>query len=167
MPAPRQLPSSDVLRAHRNAAMSYEEIAAMYGVTKGAVYWQLQASGQTKTRPNHKRYIPWTVKAEHAHARPVMMLRLLSRRESGDETIPDVKSRMLTKWLGEVREADVVVCYDRNMPPNPASPSTGGFYYSKRRPEDGDNVIRFEPEGEQESAGDAPKVFDFPGTSSS
>ncbi|MFF1776990.1 hypothetical protein [Streptomyces virginiae] len=142
--------------------MTYEQIAAQYGVTKGAVYWQLSAAGQTKQRPDHKRFIPWTVKAEHAHARPAMMLRLLSRQEAGDETIPDVKVRMLGKWLKEVGEASVVVCYDRNMPPNPASPSTGGFYYSKRRPQDGDNIIRFEPEGEQESAGDAPKVLDSP-----
>ncbi|MFD6970573.1 hypothetical protein [Streptomyces sp. NPDC059949] len=142
--------------------MSYEQIAEMYGVTKGAVYWQLQASGQTKKRPDHKRFIPWTVKAEHAHARPVMMLRLLSRQENGDESIPDVKLRMLTKWLGEVKAADVVVCYDRGMPPNPASPSTGGFYYSKRRPEDGDSIIRFNPDDEKKPASDAPKTLDSP-----
>ncbi|MGW6571634.1 hypothetical protein ACWGAN_05585 [Streptomyces sp. NPDC054945] len=141
--------------------MTYDQIAEQYGVTKGAVYWQLSAAGQTKARPDHKRFIPWTVKAEHAHARPAMMLRLLSRQEAGDETIPAVKVRMLTKWLGEVREADVVVCYDRTMPPNPASPSTGGFYYSKRRPEDGDNVIRFNPEDEKKQSAEA-KVLDSP-----
>lgn len=162
MPAPRQLPSSDVLRAHRNAQMTYAQIAEQYGVTPGAVYWQLQASGQTKTRPNHKRHIPWKVKTEHAHARPAMMLRLLSRQESGDVTIPDVKARMLGKWLREVTEADVVVCYDRTMPPNPASPNTGGFYYSKRRPEDGDSIIRFNPDDEKTPATDAPKILDSP-----
>ncbi|MFD9368571.1 hypothetical protein ACFWA6_12800 [Streptomyces sp. NPDC060020] len=146
MPAPRQLPTSDVLRAHRSKGKTYDEIAAMYGVTKGAVYWQLRDSGQVKTRPDHKKYIPWTVKTEHAHARPVMMLRLLSRREQGDTTIPAVKLRMLDKWLGEIKAADVVVCYRRDMVPNPASPTTGGFYYSKRRPEDGDMIIRYDAE---------------------
>ncbi|MCB5179544.1 hypothetical protein [Streptomyces antimicrobicus] len=146
--------------------MSYEQIAEMYGVTKGAVYWQLRDSGQTKKRPDHKRYLPWTVKAEHAHARPAMMLRLLSRQESGDTTIPDVKARMLAKWLGEVRKADVVVCYDRSMPPNPASPNTGGFYYSKRRPEDdAKSLIRFNPkESEATQAGGASKALDSPTT---
>ncbi|MEV7589696.1 hypothetical protein AB0O42_05420 [Streptomyces sp. NPDC089922] len=144
--------------------MTYEEIAEKYGVTKGAVYWQLSAAGQVKQRPDHKRFIPWKVKTEHAHARPAMMLRLLSRKESGDETIPDVKLRMLAKWLREVREADVVVCYDRTMPPNPASPSTGGFYYSKRRPEDGDGLIRVDGESEQKPAVQESKVLDTPGS---
>ncbi|MFD3464843.1 hypothetical protein ACFWWM_00455 [Streptomyces sp. NPDC058682] len=136
-----------MLRSHRAKGLTYEQIAEQYGVTKGAVYWQLRDSGQVKARPSHKKYIPWVVKAEHAHARPVMMLRLLSRREQGDD-IPDVKARMLDKWLGEIKDADVVVCYSRDMVPNPASPTTGGFYYSKRRPEDGDALIRYEAEGD-------------------
>lgn len=156
MPAPRQLPTSDVLRKLRTDGKTYEEIAQMYGVTKGAVYWQLRDAGLAKTRPDHKRYIPWTVKTEHAHARPAMMLRLLSRRENNDE-IPPVKARMLDKWLGEIKEANVVVCYKRDMVPNPASPSTGGFYYSKRRPEDGDSIIRA---GMEDDTSDTPKVVD-------
>ncbi|MEV5079273.1 hypothetical protein AB0K74_10715 [Streptomyces sp. NPDC056159] len=143
MPAPRQLPSSDVLRKLRGQKKTYEEIAQMYGVTKGAVYWQLRDAGVSKKRPDHSKYIPWTVKVEHAHAKPVLMLRLLSRREQGDK-IPEVKERMLDKWLKEIEAADVVVCYDREMPPNPASPNAGGFYYSKRRESDGDNRIRYE-----------------------
>jgi hypothetical protein len=153
MPAPRQLPTSDVLRKLRSQGKTYEEIGAMYGVTKGAVYWKLQEAGLTKVRPDHSKYIPWKMKTEHAHAKPATMLRLHSRREQGDE-IPAVKARMLDKWLNEIKEADVVVCYDRTMPPNPAS-NTGGFYYSKRRPEDGDSLIR------QESAtGTIPKIED-------
>jgi hypothetical protein len=159
MPAPRQLPSSDVLRALREKGKTYEEIAAIYGVTKGAVYWQLRDAGLAKPRPDHSKYIPWTIKTEHAHAKPVTMLRLHSRREQGG-TIPGVKAKMLDKWLAEIKEADVVVCYDRTMPPNPASP-TGGFYYSKRRPEDGDSIIRA---GNDDSTGTIPKVVDPSGS---
>jgi transcriptional regulator with XRE-family HTH domain len=144
MPAPRKLPDGDVLKALRQQGMTYEEIGEQYGVTAGAVYWQLANAGVVKTRPDHSKYLPWKVKTEHAHCRPATMLRYLSRREQG-HTIPAVKERMLDKWLAEVKEADVVVCYGRDIPPNPASP-TGGFYYSKRRPEDGDNLIRVAPE---------------------
>jgi len=144
MPAPRLLPTSDVLRKHRSEGMTYEEIGKMYGVSKGAVYQALRNANQTKTRPDHSKYIPWTVRTEHAQARPNGMLRLYSRREQG-ETLPAVKERMLDKWLAELKEANVVVCYHRDMAPNPASP-TGGWYYSKRRPSDGDSLIRFEPE---------------------
>jgi hypothetical protein len=159
MPAPRQLPTSDVLRSLRSQGKTYEEIGEMYGVTKGAVYWQLRDAGLAKARPDHSKYIPWKVKTEHAHAKPVTMLRLHSRREQGD-TIPEVKARMLDKWLAEIKEADVVVCYDRNMAPNPASP-WGGFYYSKRRPEDGDSLVRVEQSGDTESI---PRVVDPSGS---
>ncbi|WP_326827325.1 hypothetical protein [Streptomyces sp. NBC_01751] len=136
--------------------MTYEQIAEHYGVTKGAVYWQLRDANLAKPRADHKKYVPWTVKAAHAHARPAMMLRLMSRREQGD-TLPEVKERMLDKWLHEVKEADVVVCYDREMPPNPASPTMGGFYYSKRRPsDDPGKLIRFEGPGED--SGFIPKI---------
>ena len=155
MPAPRQLPTSDVLRQLRQQGKTYEEIAAMYGVTKGAVYWQLRDAGISRKRPDHKKYLPWKVRTQHAHARPAMMLRLLSRREQGDE-IPEVKNRMLDKWLQEIKEADVVVCYHRDMVPNPASPTTGGFYYSKRRPEDGDNIIR----AVEDDTTNLPKIVD-------
>ncbi|MFJ9423462.1 hypothetical protein [Streptomyces sp. NPDC101249] len=159
MPRPRRLPSSDVLRAERQKGMTYEEIGEKYGVTKGAVYLQLRDAKISGTRPDHSKYIPWTVRTEHAQARPNMMLRLYSRREQG-ETLPGTKERMLDKWLAEIKAADVVVCYNREMVPNPASP-TGGWYYSKRRPTDGDRLIRFEEDTKQN---DSTKVVDPSGT---
>ncbi|MFJ5997580.1 hypothetical protein [Streptomyces sp. NPDC092370] len=146
--------------------MTYEQIGEMYGVTKGAVYLQLRDAKISKARPDHSKYIPWTVKTEHAQARPNSMLRLYSRREQKDP-IPAVKARMLDKWLNELKEADVVVCYHRDMVPNPASP-VGGWYYSKRRPEDGDSIIRVEdPHLKIKGANseeEKPKVADPSGT---
>lgn len=153
MPAERQLPSSDVLRKLRREGKTYEEIGAMYGVTKGAVYWQLEQAGLTKTRPDHSKFIPWKLKTEHSHAKPAVMLRLHSRRSQGFD-IPEVKARMLDKWLAELQAANVVVCYDREMVPNPAS-TTGGFYYSHRRESDGDNLIRVES---SDSTGTLPRI---------
>jgi transcriptional regulator with XRE-family HTH domain len=149
-----------VLRSLRAKGLTYEEIGEKYGVTKGAVYLQLRDAKISKPRPDHSKYIPWTVKTEHAQARPNGMLRLYSRREQG-ETLPAVKERMLDKWLAEIKAADVVVCYHREQAPNPASPVTGGWYYSKRRPSDGDNLIRFEEESKQN---DSTKVVDPSGT---
>ncbi len=150
MAAPRKLPSRAVLLQLREGGLSYAQIADQYGVTEGAVYWQLRDAGAVKTRADHSKYLPWMVKTEHAHARPATVLRYLSRREHAEkgmaDPLPEAKSRMVDKWLAEVKDADVVVCYSRDMPPNPASPKTGGFYYSKRRPEDGDNLIRCSPE---------------------
>lgn len=146
MPAPRKLPSNEVLIKLREQGWSYGRIAEEYDVTEGAVYWQLRDAGATRTRPDHSKYLPWKVKTEHAQARPAAMLRYLSRLELAEKgemaPLPEPKERMVRKWLAEVKEAGVVVCYDREMPPNPASPKTGGFYYSKRRPADGDEIIR-------------------------
>lgn len=142
MPAPRQLPDTETLKSLRRQGWTYMDIANEYGVTKGAVYLQLQQGKATKARPNYKHLIPWTVRTDHAYAHPVMMLRLLGRRQNGD-ALPEVKGRMLDKWLKEIREADVVVCYHPDMIPNAASPKTGGWYYSKRKPEDGDRLIRY------------------------
>ncbi|MGW6535185.1 hypothetical protein ACWGBV_03000 [Streptomyces sp. NPDC055051] len=123
-------------------------------MTKGAVYLQLRDSKQTSKRPDHKKYIPWVVKTEHTQARPATLLRYFSRREQGDE-IPAVKERMLDKWLAELKEANVVVCYNRDQVPNPAS-ATGGWYYSKRRPSDGNNLIRYEPDKDAEAKTESP-----------
>lgn len=141
MGAPRRLPTSDVLLQMRQQGWKYDQIAAEYGVSISAVYQQLRQARAVVPQKRHADLIPWRIKTEHAHAHPVTMLRLLGRRERGEQ-LPVAKSRMLDKWLDDVKEADVVLCYDPEYPPNPASPSVGGFYYSRRRPEDGDSLTR-------------------------
>jgi hypothetical protein len=143
MPAPRLLPDNEVLAKLRAQGWSYDDIAGHYGVSRGAVYLRLRQVNAVKDRPTYGHLIPWTVARKHTHAFPVQMLRLLGRKESG-EPIPDVKRRMLEKWLREMTEADVVVCYEPDYPPNPASPTVGGFYYSRRRPEDKIALVRVE-----------------------
>ncbi len=147
MAAPRILPDGGTLLQHRRQGWSLDEIAATYGVTKGAVYLQLKAiPGATRTRPNHKGIIPWTVEARHHHVYPAAMLRLYSRREGLSGGAPEELSpraaRMLERWLRDIKTRDVVVDYDPNILPNPASPKHGGWAYRLRRPEDGDNLIR-------------------------
>lgn len=141
MPAPRLLPDNDVLKKLRAQGWTYEDIANEYGVTKGAVYLRLRQAKATHDRPDYSHLIPWTIRVEHAHARPAQMLRMLGRREN-NLPIPPAKERMLDRWLAEVKEADVVVDYDPDFPPNPANPKNGGWHYRRRKPEDGDGLIR-------------------------
>lgn len=141
MPAPRLLPDNDVLKKLRNQGWSYEDIAQEYGVTKGAVYLRLRSANAVKDRPDYSHLIPWTVRVEHAHARPAQMLRFLGRREAG-LSIPPAKERMLDRWLEDMREADCVVDYDPEFPPNPANPKNGGWHYRRRKPEDEGGLIR-------------------------
>lgn len=147
MAAPRLLPDKTTLERLRRQGITYKEIAEMYGVTDAAVYLRLKADGLAKGRTvSHKDLIPWTVKGEHAHAHPALMLRVLSRRQQG-LTNSEPRERMLDRWLAGLEEHNVVVCYDPDALPNPASPVTGGWFYSPRRKGDGDSIIRYAKPG--------------------
>lgn len=143
MAAKKLLPDDHVLVALKRQGWTYDEIAQKYGVTRGAVYLRLREAGAVQPQGNNRHLIPWVVLEKHTHAVPVEMLRLLARKERGDE-IPVRKARMLDKWLERVKEADVVISYEPDYPPNPASPEVGGFYYSRRRDADGTNLVRVE-----------------------
>lgn len=138
MPAPRVLPDGGTLLQLRRQGRTLDEIAAEYGVTKGAVYLQLrEIPGAVKPRPSYKQLIPWRVSAEHAHAYPAAMLRLLGRVEAGQaDRIPANKRRMLESWCRTMKEQDLVVDYGPDIPPNPASPKNGGWCYRRRQPSD-------------------------------
>jgi hypothetical protein len=131
VPRPRVLPPDEQLLKMREDK-TYDEIAGIYGVTKSAVAWRFKAMGRTREQPSYKHIRPWRVRAEHEHAHPSLMLRLYGRREAGRDLTP-AQERMLDRWLQEVRAADVVIGYDPEFPPNPASPKTGGWFYVKRR----------------------------------
>jgi len=147
MAAPRKLPDKTTLERLRRNGATYKDIAEQYDVTEAAVYLRLKADGLSKDRKvSHKELMPWTIKAEHAHTHPALMLRLLSRRNQGLGNSA-VRERMLDKWLGEIEAANVVVCYDPAMGPNPASPTTGGWFYMRRTKKDGVNVIRYAKPG--------------------
>jgi hypothetical protein len=140
VPRPRALPPDEQLLKLREDK-TYDEIAAIYGVTKSAVSWRFKAMGRTREQPSYKHLRPWRVRAEHEHAHPSLMLRLYGRREAG-KVLPPTQERMLERWLQEVRAADVVVGYHPDFPPNPASPRTGGWFYVKRRKGRDKHLIR-------------------------
>lgn len=140
MPARRVLPDNEVLVALRGQGWSYDEIAATYGSSKNAVYLRLRQAGATKTRPDHGDYLPRPMATEHHSSFPAQALRWLSRMNAGEE-LDAVHVRMVRKWLRDMEETGSILCYERDYPPNDASPVTGGFHYKRRKPEDG-NAIR-------------------------
>jgi hypothetical protein len=153
MPAQRQLPTIDVLLKHRERGMSYDEIAELYGVTKGAVYLQLRDAGRTKQRPDNSHLMPaGGVATQHQHAHPAMMLRVQGRLDRGEKDIPPVKIRQLHKWLRELEEKNLILDYHQDCPPNPGSPKTGGWFYSQRKPSDGDRLMRYQTQKEADEA---------------
>lgn len=140
MPSPRLLPDNEVLVRLRRQGWTYADIANEYGVTESAVYLRLRQANATKERVSHRDVIPWRIKKAHTYSFPAQMLRLYGRQQKGMELQP-VKRNMLNKWLREMKEAGVVLCYSPDYPPNPAC-QAGGFYYSRRRPDDGTCIVR-------------------------
>lgn len=142
MPAPRILPDPHKLRALKER-FTYAQIAEMYGVDPQSVYQRLRIDypNAQKERPRYSDLIPWRIAKEHWYAMPVTMLRFYARRRDGKQLSPK-DERRLDSWLEALRAADAVVDYDRDQPPNPASPKSGGWRYVKRLPEDGDRLIR-------------------------
>ena len=135
MPAPRLLPDNDVLIMLRNKGLPYDEIAAMYGVTRGAVYLRLQQAHAVKPRARHTDTLPWRVAMRHQHATPAKLLRDLGRLREG-KPVPIHRRRRVQNWTQDLKARGLVVCYRPDFGPNPASPRTGGFHYTRRRPGD-------------------------------
>lgn len=153
MPAERRLPTIDVLVKHRERGMSYDEIADLYGVTKGAVYLQMRDAGRTSKRPDNSHLMPaGGVATKHQHAHPAMMLRIQGRVDRDESGIPPVKLRQLDKWLRELAEQKLILDYHPDCPPNPASPKTGGWFYPPREKSDGDRLMRYQTQKEADEA---------------
>lgn len=143
MAAPRKLPDTTTLERLRRNGATYKDIAEQFDVTETAVYLRLKAEGLTEERKvSHSELIPWKVKIEHQHDHPALMLRCLSRRRQGLGNSA-ARDSMLDLWLDQVEAASVVVMYDPDAPANPASPVHGGWFYARRKPSDGDSIIRF------------------------
>jgi hypothetical protein len=78
--------------------------------------------------------IPWQhIKSEHRYAYPLVMLRLAAREEAGFP-IPEVNRTRYDNWRKMLADNDFVVHYDPD--------TTEGWWYDKRRPGDGDGIVR-------------------------
>ena len=138
MAAPRYLPDDKTL-AEWAKTMTHQQIADRvyrdtgYRVSRSSVSAALSRAGET----SKVRYetIPWRVRVRHNHEYPLVMLRLLARRNSGEE-LTDEQSKRLDSWLSRLERDKVVVAY--------APDTEEGFFYVPR--ERGDkNYVRKEP----------------------
>lgn len=141
MPAPRYLPSDTELRRHVSVdRMTYKQIGELYGVSEQAVYRKMNAMNATTPRPDYSEIIPYRIATRHQKAMPMRHLRAFARQRTGLEVNPDELRRM-NVWIEMLTENDLVVCYDPEYPPNEAS-AAGGWHYEKRKPSDGDHLVR-------------------------
>lgn len=104
----RRLPGPDVLLKHIKTGLTNKQIADLYGVSpeavrqavnREAVQRELEREGIERgpKRVSHRRYMPWRIRADHAHDIVAKRLRLYSRAEQG-LPLADAERRQLVEW---------------------------------------------------------------------
>lgn len=125
--------------------MSYAAIAAMYGCGKPAVGLAIERAGG-QPRSEASGYMPANLSRDHWYAPAARQLRFLARVRGGKRPLRPVDQTGLDNWLAMMEAENLVVDYDPDHEPNPASPTYGGWFYTPR-PEgmDPDRITAYDP----------------------
>jgi hypothetical protein len=110
-----------------------DELAERWGVGAQGVRRAGRAGGWS---PGHttQAKLPWLGVGPAAHSPAARGLRALKRVREG-ATLTDANRVTFENWKAKMDRDGLVVMYDPAVGPNEASPSAGGFYYAKRRPD--------------------------------
>ena len=139
MAAPRILPSDSMLQKYVERGLTHQQIADLITkesgvpVARSTVSAALSRAGLT-TRTRYDEMIPWKrIRVEHNHHYALTMLRLEARHRMGSQLTED-QSKRLESWKQRLVDEDAVVVY---------LPDTDeGFYYVRRKPSDGESMVR-------------------------
>lgn len=126
MPTPRLIPDSTELRRLVREGKTHADIAELVyertgqRVTRGAVSAAISRAGLSSPANRYTDHLPWRVKIEHSKHYAARMLRLLGRRDNGEE-LAEGDSNRLDAWLAKISAENVVVAY--------APHTAEGFFY--------------------------------------
>lgn len=150
------------IEALRRKGYNQTEIAEMYGVTRQAVSWHKVAyGGELSTRQIVAKAWPWDTKTPHSKSTAYMRMRDLGEyMATGGRGMSVDKLNRLRVWLAYLREQNVVLEFDPELPPQPGLSPYGGFAYRKRRKSDGDLLIRVNKHTKLTEAGK--RIWRFP-----
>ncbi|QBJ00259.1 immunity repressor [Mycobacterium phage Pharaoh] len=140
----RQALLPSVIEELRRKGFNQSQIAEMHGVTRQAVSWQKQTyGGSLTTRQIVNKAWPFKTTNLHGKSKPYQRLRDHGEfmRTGSFKTMSEEKTRNLKKWWKKLRDENVVLEFDPNIPPQPGM-AGGGFRYVPRLPSDGDLLIR-------------------------
>lgn len=127
----RLVPSDQELARMLERGMTHADIVAHVletegtSITTGAVAAAVSRAGLSSPQKRYAREIPWRVSPDHIRDYPVRMLRLLGRRNAGEDLTSEETTR-LDNWLNHLSNDNAVVGYDK----------TQGFAYIDRQPGD-------------------------------
>lgn len=132
---PRLIPvSDDKVAALLASGRTATELAEEWGVQAQTVR---KAARKADHSPGHSSItlLPFGVgQGPRAYAPAARNLRALERLKR-DGHLPESDMTRLLRWQEERDRTGTVVEYAEDWPPNPASPTYGGWHYAKRRPE--------------------------------
>lgn len=134
MPAPAKLPDVDVLVRMKDAGMTLQQIADRYEVSHSAVWRKLDKHGEIEPFRTADKLTGWDIEPAHRNAGVIRHLWTHNRIELGKK-VTDAQRKALAQWLQKLQDENLVLDYDPQAGPNPAS-SLGGFIYRPRTPED-------------------------------
>ncbi|OBI14940.1 repressor [Mycobacterium sp. E2327] len=133
-----------IVEALKTKGLSQSEIARQYGVTRQYVSWIKHTYGGRLTpREQSMQHFPFKVPTDMGQASPFRRLRDHGEYvATGGLGMSEDKLQRLRSFYRMLRENNVVVEFDPNVPPIPGISNKGGWAYRERLPEDADLLIR-------------------------
>lgn len=133
-----------IIEALKNQGLNQSEIAALFNVTKQAVsYHKKTYNGSRTPREEVMDCFPWQLDEEQGKTSAVRRLRDHGEYMATDgRGMGEDKLSRLRSWYQMLRDEDVVVEFDPNIPPLPGVALSGGFAYRQRKRVDSDLLIR-------------------------
>jgi hypothetical protein len=133
-----------VIEDLRRKGYNQSEIAEMHGVTRQAVSWQKKTyGGQLTPRQIVNQAWPWETTSLHGKSKAYQRLRDHGEfMTTGGRGMSEDKTKRLVSWWRRLRDEDVVLEFDPNIPPIAGVSPYGGFTYRPRVASDDDLLIR-------------------------
>jgi serine protease inhibitor len=136
--------SKEEIEGLKAQGYNQSQIAKMFGVSRQAVSWHLKTYGGRLT-PRQRANESWPWDTTNAHGKAVPYQRLRDHGEfmaTGGRGMSEGKLKRLRNWWRKLREENLVVEFDSNIPPIPGVSPYGGFAYRERVSDDDDLLIR-------------------------
>lgn len=133
-----------VIEGLKNKGYNQSEIAEMYGVTRQAVSWHKRHYGGRLTpRETVLQHFPWSVPMRMGQSSPYRRLRDHGEYvATGGVGMDQTKLQRLRGFYQRLRDDNLVVEFDPEIPPIEGVSVAGGFAYRTRRKSDLDLLVR-------------------------
>lgn len=132
------------IEALERKGLSKNQIAEILEVTRQSL-WRFVSQHRTERTPRQfvAEHFPWKVPAAMMQTSPHKRMRDHGEwMSTGGEGMSFDKLQRLRRWYKFMREENVVLEFDPEIPPNPGVSNRGGFAYRPRVESDGDLLIR-------------------------